>query len=266
MKIGTYVMCATKEPSGAPAVRCQLSTSSPFLSIKLHSLFIGGAERHPENVIIFSKFEPPDPFARANFQLAAGREFKYGVQDVSTSGERGHDVLTSWELRGGAETRCDVSTSRVTFGGSQDQSVSKIGFEVVEIFLSFEPPNLHIFVARRHSNHETSNAASIESLANLYGFLISAWIGGRNADVPELKLTESPAWTATFHGQLLTLAEEMQTISQLTGLAKWEGSIRGKWPAADTPGPLQPPGAHSPNYYPIHFHLWWVHSPSSFHA
>jgi hypothetical protein len=81
----------------------------------------------------------------------------------------------------------------------------------------------------------TRNAASIAALADAYGFLLSAWITSRvqgdGAPRPELKLTAP--WTAAFRAQLLALGEELQTIRALTGLARWEGSIRGKWPAAE---------------------------------
>lgn len=74
------------------------------------------------------------------------------------------------------------------------------------------------------------NAASIASLASAYGFLVSAWIGARDGDG-----AETPAvapWAGQFRTRLLALAEEMHTIRELTALARWEGSIRGKWPAA----------------------------------
>ncbi|KAJ7160023.1 hypothetical protein C8R43DRAFT_1064102 [Mycena crocata] len=102
------------------------------------------------------------------------------------------------------------------------------------------------------------NAASIASLASVYGFLVSAWIGSRDdqdeesADVKRehenqhehdeleevkdqkrtLPATVTPAWTAEFRARLMVFAEEMHTIRELTDLARWEGSIRGKWPAA----------------------------------
>ncbi|KAJ6538108.1 hypothetical protein B0H19DRAFT_1382661 [Mycena capillaripes] len=79
----------------------------------------------------------------------------------------------------------------------------------------------------------TRNAASIASLPNSYGFLSSAWIGNRTAGAPELELTAPDGWTAAIRVQLLALGEEMHTIRALTELAKWEGSIRGKWPAAE---------------------------------
>ncbi|KAJ7132494.1 hypothetical protein C8R44DRAFT_978049 [Mycena epipterygia] len=80
------------------------------------------------------------------------------------------------------------------------------------------------------------NAASIAALANAYGFLVSAWIGARDAKPTadgDAKPTLAASWAAEFRARLLALAEEMHTIRELTELAKWEGSIRGKWPAAE---------------------------------
>ncbi|KAF7369614.1 hypothetical protein MVEN_00292200 [Mycena venus] len=82
----------------------------------------------------------------------------------------------------------------------------------------------------------TRNASSISSLANAYGFLISAWIGMRNPDegaTTSEKLASQEGWAAAFRAQLLAIGEELHTIRALTELAKWEGSIRGKWPAAE---------------------------------
>nr|GAT57032.1 predicted protein [Mycena chlorophos] len=85
------------------------------------------------------------------------------------------------------------------------------------------------------------NAASIASLANLYSFVISAWIGlSQNANTTGTDGKEgseasyravTPAWKATFRKRLLANSVELQTIRGLTDLARWEGSIRGKWPA-----------------------------------
>jgi hypothetical protein len=82
------------------------------------------------------------------------------------------------------------------------------------------------------------NALSIASLSNAYGFVLSAWIRMREADEGAEKtkvdlLSPQGSWPAAFRAQLLALGEEMATIRALTGLAKWEGSIRGKWPAAE---------------------------------
>jgi hypothetical protein len=75
------------------------------------------------------------------------------------------------------------------------------------------------------------NAGSIAALARAYGVLLSAWIGARSAE--KVAGATQRAWTAVFRARLLALAEEIHTIRELTGLAKWEGSIRGKWPSAE---------------------------------
>ncbi|KAF8206811.1 hypothetical protein K438DRAFT_1816457 [Mycena galopus ATCC 62051] len=79
----------------------------------------------------------------------------------------------------------------------------------------------------------TRNAKAIASVASAYGFLLSAWIEMREGGAPEPKFTPPGGWPAAFRKQLLALGEELHTIRELTELAKWEGSIRGKWPAAE---------------------------------
>ncbi|KAJ7269166.1 hypothetical protein C8J57DRAFT_1609376 [Mycena rebaudengoi] len=73
------------------------------------------------------------------------------------------------------------------------------------------------------------NASSIASLGSAYGSLISTWIAnhddGKDAALPA-------AWSTDFSA-LIALAEEMHTIRELTGLAKWEGSFRRQWPAEE---------------------------------
>ncbi|KAK7002342.1 hypothetical protein R3P38DRAFT_2729656 [Favolaschia claudopus] len=81
------------------------------------------------------------------------------------------------------------------------------------------------------------NAASISALSNTYGFLISAWISRRDDDdsnvVDATNRGLQSAWPAAFRSQLLALGDGLHTIRELTELAKWEGSIRGKWPAKE---------------------------------
>jgi hypothetical protein len=72
------------------------------------------------------------------------------------------------------------------------------------------------------------NAASIAALGENYAFLISTWISKQDAD------SAAPApWMENFRTRLMELANEMRAIRMLTELAKWEGSIRGKWPAVE---------------------------------
>lgn len=75
------------------------------------------------------------------------------------------------------------------------------------------------------------NASSVVALSNIYGFLISIWINSS----PQEK-SQSPAppgWIREFRLKLIALAEQIHTVGELTELAKWEGSIRGAWPAEE---------------------------------
>ncbi|KAF7303825.1 hypothetical protein MIND_00612300 [Mycena indigotica] len=79
----------------------------------------------------------------------------------------------------------------------------------------------------------TRNAGSIASLASLYSFVVSAWISLNRTEGEDCKTVQpvKQAWVASFRKRLLAVAVELQTVRELTGLARWEGSIRGKWPA-----------------------------------
>jgi hypothetical protein len=73
------------------------------------------------------------------------------------------------------------------------------------------------------------NAASVVGLSDLYAFLISIWI--RSAP----QQTHSPqvpaSWVQDFRKRLLAQAEDINSMRQPTQMAKWEGNIRGAWPA-----------------------------------
>ncbi|KAJ7666376.1 hypothetical protein B0H17DRAFT_951077 [Mycena rosella] len=69
------------------------------------------------------------------------------------------------------------------------------------------------------------NAASIASLGETYASLIATWIA-KPGDTPVSSARD-------FRTRLMALADEMHAIRDLTELAKWEGSIRGKWPAVE---------------------------------
>ncbi|KAJ7222012.1 hypothetical protein C8J57DRAFT_1094578, partial [Mycena rebaudengoi] len=73
------------------------------------------------------------------------------------------------------------------------------------------------------------NASSIASLGSAYGSLISTWIANHDDE----KDAALPAAWSTDFSALIALAEEMHTIRELTGLAKWEGSFRRQWPAEE---------------------------------
>lgn len=73
-------------------------------------------------------------------------------------------------------------------------------------------------------------ASSITALSNVYGFLISTWITNRADE----KVAHIPAkWSRDFRTRLLGIAQEINTIRELTDLAKWEGGIRGAWPSEE---------------------------------
>ncbi|KAK0186249.1 hypothetical protein F5146DRAFT_1065188 [Armillaria mellea] len=77
------------------------------------------------------------------------------------------------------------------------------------------------------------NASSITSLSNLYGHLISAWISEVDSDEEkdERKAEQVKAkWMKEFRDKVIAASVEMRTIRELTELATWEGSLRGKWP------------------------------------
>jgi Aromatic acid exporter family member 2 len=72
------------------------------------------------------------------------------------------------------------------------------------------------------------NASAIISISEIYGFLISTWIG---TQTHQKKTLAAPAtWLEDFRVKLIGLADQVQTVKQMTELAKWEGNIRGKWP------------------------------------
>jgi hypothetical protein len=72
------------------------------------------------------------------------------------------------------------------------------------------------------------NASAITGISEIYGFLISTWIG---TQTHQKKTLAAPAtWMEDFRIKLIGLSDQIQTAKQMTELAKWEGNIRGKWP------------------------------------
>lgn len=77
------------------------------------------------------------------------------------------------------------------------------------------------------------NAHLINGLANTYAFLMGHWISDRkHARVSEEKGAFA-AWLVDFRKRLIKMAEEIGALRQMTGMAKWEGSIRGSWPVEE---------------------------------
>lgn len=72
------------------------------------------------------------------------------------------------------------------------------------------------------------NATTIMSISEAYSFLISTWIG-KQKETRSASLT----WLQEFREKLISLSDQAQSVKQMTELAKWEGSIRGKWPVEE---------------------------------
>jgi len=72
------------------------------------------------------------------------------------------------------------------------------------------------------------NASVITQISNIYGFLISTWIGTQTHQ--KKKLAAPATWITDFRTKLIALADQIQSAKQMTELAQWEGSVRGKWP------------------------------------
>jgi len=72
------------------------------------------------------------------------------------------------------------------------------------------------------------NASVITGMSELYGFLISTWIGTQTHQ--KKTLAAPTTWMKDFRSKIVSLADQVQSVQQMTEFAKWEGSIRGKWP------------------------------------
>ncbi|KAF9261644.1 hypothetical protein L218DRAFT_961130 [Marasmius fiardii PR-910] len=84
------------------------------------------------------------------------------------------------------------------------------------------------------------NASLVGAISNLYAFLVATWISDNlskdtsDEDSDGYEHDRPPSfWVREFRERLFGLAEEVTAIRGLTALAKWEGSIRGRWPAED---------------------------------
>ncbi|KII87451.1 hypothetical protein PLICRDRAFT_163585 [Plicaturopsis crispa FD-325 SS-3] len=79
------------------------------------------------------------------------------------------------------------------------------------------------------------NAYAVTGLSNLYSKLLAHWIADRKHErMDEGKDGLAPAkWLTDFRLQLVTQADQLTYIRQLTASAVWEGNIRGKWPVEE---------------------------------
>jgi len=76
------------------------------------------------------------------------------------------------------------------------------------------------------------NASSVVALSKIYGFLTSIWIS--SSSHRKVAAANAPAeWTSDFLTRLVAQAQEINTIRDLTRLARWEGNIRGAWPSEE---------------------------------
>lgn len=102
------------------------------------------------------------------------------------------------------------------------------------------------------------NAAMVNELSDLYSYLMSIWISegseeshigsekeedetpvGGDSGTKGGKLPFSgpsvvkPKWVLPLKKRMLKLMEQMQTMQMQTAMAKFEGGIRGAWPAEE---------------------------------
>lgn len=91
------------------------------------------------------------------------------------------------------------------------------------------------------------NAALITEMSLLYSDLMSVWISeveaaeggavdGQSVDGKQSGLVTNeaqPAWAMKIRSKVLALAEQTQGVRAQTATARFEGNIRGAWPAED---------------------------------
>ncbi|EJD03603.1 uncharacterized protein FOMMEDRAFT_133035 [Fomitiporia mediterranea MF3/22] len=98
------------------------------------------------------------------------------------------------------------------------------------------------------------NAKFISELSSLYSSLMSIWIAEEEADSrndderpeqsreieadgksvrPSISATVRPGWATPIRTRMLALEEQLQALQVQTATAKFEGNIRGAWPAEE---------------------------------
>lgn len=75
------------------------------------------------------------------------------------------------------------------------------------------------------------NAGTIATLSFLYADILSAWIAGEDRVAQDKHARYLVEWIPGFRDRLLALSAQIQAVRTSTVLAKWEGSIRGRWPS-----------------------------------
>lgn len=118
-----------------------------------------------------------------------------------------------------------------------------VGTAAALIMMMLPPQSLRHDVRR-------SNASNIRAIARLYSMLLSTWLSDMETEVNEEDSSSSSSssdddsadgdsvnsplpyakWRPIFHHRMMEVATRVQQLSIQTETAKWEGSIRGKWP------------------------------------
>ncbi|THH07358.1 hypothetical protein EW145_g3442 [Phellinidium pouzarii] len=120
-----------------------------------------------------------------------------------------------------------------------------IGFAAASFMMMFPPASGRKSVRLR-------NAALISELSGLYSTLMSVWISEEEtqaigntkehsdgdkeaAQIATMSsgTTRTGGWPMQLRKKVLSLAEQMQIVRGQTGMAKFEGSIRGVWPGEE---------------------------------
>ncbi|KZT25918.1 hypothetical protein NEOLEDRAFT_1156070 [Neolentinus lepideus HHB14362 ss-1] len=71
------------------------------------------------------------------------------------------------------------------------------------------------------------NATTIKRIGNLYSLLISRWIA---SNAPQDATSKKSVF---FRADAVSIAQQLQALKGMTPIAKWEGSIRGRWSFED---------------------------------
>lgn len=73
------------------------------------------------------------------------------------------------------------------------------------------------------------NASTIASMSFIYSDIMAAWISSAAAS-PKAQAHGIADLLPGMREKFLALATQLQAVKVQTGIAKWEGSIRGAWP------------------------------------
>jgi len=74
-------------------------------------------------------------------------------------------------------------------------------------------------------------AKTLSSISHMYASLMSAWITNTPTS-KELQSGQSPR-ASSFRNNLAAVTLQLRNLKDMTGLARWEGNVRGHWPYAE---------------------------------